>query len=63
MKLVNISFRVLHFLKDDNHGKSICRLLHILAQFSFATSQKELDYYHQKMSIRVAAQVAERFIT
>ena len=28
--------------------KNICRLFHVLAQFPFTTSERELDYYHQK---------------
>ena len=34
-----------------------------LAQFLFTTSETELDYYHQKVSVRVASRVAERLET
>ena len=40
-----------------------CRLFHFLAQFVFTTSEKELDYYHQKVNVRVASRVAERLKT
>ena len=30
------------------------RLFHLLAQFPFATSETELEYYHQKVNVRVA---------
>ena len=43
-----------------NHGQHICILFHVLAQFSFTTSESGLDYYHQKMIVRVASRVAER---
>ena len=31
-----------------NHVKSICRPFRILVQYSFATSEGQLDYYHQR---------------
>ena len=37
-----------------NVRQNICRLFHFLAQFSFSTSETELDYYHQKVNVRVA---------
>ena len=37
-----------------NLAQNICRLFHFLAQFFFTTSETELDYYHQKVSARVA---------
>ena len=43
---------------SDNLGQNICRLFHFLAQFLFTTSKTELDYYHQKVSARVASRVA-----
>ena len=46
-----------------NFGQSICRLFHVLVQFFFTTSETELDYYHQKVTERIASQVAERFKT
>ena len=42
-----------------NHGKNIDRLFHILRQIPFTTSERKLDYYHQKVNIRVASQVAK----
>ena len=46
-----------------NHGKNICRLLQILAQFSFTTSERKLDCYNKKVNIRVASQAVERLKT
>ena len=43
-----------------NLGQNIWRLFHFLAQFFFTTSEAELVYYHQKVSVRVASRVAER---
>ena len=37
-----------------NLGQNIRRLFHFLAQFIIATSETELDYYHQKVNARVA---------
>ena len=34
--------------------KKFCRLLHVLLQFLFITSETELDYYYQKVKIEVA---------
>ena len=45
---------------DYNLGQNICRLFHFLAQFVFTTSETEVDYYHQKVNLRVASRVAER---
>ena len=42
------------------YGKNLCRLFHILAQFPFTTSKSELDYYHQKVNVRVGLRVAEQ---
>ena len=39
------------------------RLFHFSAQLFLTTSETELDYYHQKVSVRVASQVAERLKT
>ena len=33
--------------------KNICRLFRILARFPFTTSERELDYYHQRLHVRV----------
>ena len=46
-----------------NLGQNIRRLFHVLAKFVFTKSETELDYYHQKVSARVAARVAERLKT
>ena len=43
-----------------NLGQKICRLFHVLAQYPFTTSETELDFYHQKVNIRVTSRVAER---
>ena len=42
---------------------NIWRLFHFLAQCFFTTSETDLDYYHQKVSVRVASRVAERLKT
>lgn len=34
------------------HGKYICRLLHILTQSPFNTSERRLDYYHQQANCK-----------
>ena len=44
-----------------NLGQNICRLFQVLALFGFTTSETELDYFHQKVNIRVAFWVAESF--
>ena len=46
-----------------NLGRNICRLFHVLAKFLFITCKTELDYYHQKVNLRVALQFAERLKT
>ena len=47
-----------------NLEQNICRLFHVLAQFLFATSETEPDYYHQKENVSgVASGVAERLKT
>ena len=43
-----------------NLGQNICRIFHFLAQFLFTTSETKLDYYHQKVNVQVAYQVAEQ---
>ena len=45
-----------------NFGQ-ICRLSHVLAEFLFATSETELDYYYQKMNVRVTTWLAEQHKT
>ena len=49
--------------KSYNLGQNNCRLFHNLAQFLFTTSKTELEYYHQKVNVRVALRAAERFKT
>ena len=46
-----------------NLEQNTCRLFHFLVQFVFTTSETELDYYHQKVNIPVASQVAEQLKT
>ena len=43
-----------------NLGQNICRPFHVFAQFLLTTSESELDYYHQKMNVRVATRDVER---
>ena len=58
-----------HFIQPEsvvyksihNHGKNICGRFHILAQFSFIVSDTELDYYHQKINLKVTSRAAEQF--
>ena len=45
---------------SDNEGKNTWRLFHILEQFSLNTSEKKLDYYNQKVNIRISSRVAQR---
>ena len=40
--------------------QNICRLFHVLAQFLFYTSEMELDYYHQKVNVRVILRVSKQ---
>lgn len=51
------------YRKSLNHGKNIQSLFHILAQFPPTTSESELDYYHQKVNIRVASRFTEQLKT
>lgn len=39
---------------SDNHRKNISRLFQILAKLLFPTSGRKLDFYHQKVNLRVA---------
>ena len=41
----------------DNHIKTICRLFLILVQYLLTKSERELDYYNQKVDIRVAQRI------
>ena len=46
-----------------NLGQNIWRVFHFLVQVFFTTSETELDYYHQEVSVRVASRIAERLKT
>ena len=48
---------------SSNHGKNICKLFHILKQFTFSTSERELDYYQKMVNLRVASWAAKRLKT
>ena len=48
---------------SHNLGQNICGLVHFLAQLLFTISETKLDYYHQKVNVRVASRVAERLKT
>ena len=50
-------------LPTNNHGKNICRLFHILEEFPFNASERELEYCQKKMNIVVASRAAERLRT
>ena len=41
-------------MEHYNLGQNIWRVFHVLLQFLFTTSETELEYYHQKVSVRVA---------
>lgn len=43
-----------------NLVQKICRLFHALAQFLFSISERNLDYYHQEVNVRVVSRVAGR---
>ena len=45
---------------SDNLGQNIRRIFNFLAKFLFTTSERELDYYQEKRSARVASRVAKR---
>ena len=44
-------------------GQKIFGLFYFLAHLVFTTSEMKLDYYHQKVNVRVASQVAKRLKT
>ena len=59
-----ISYKIRNYLnicstKQLQSWKNTWRLFHILTQFLFTTSETKLDYYHQKVSVRVTSRVAE----
>ena len=41
----------------DNLGQNTWRFFHVLANFSFTTSETEGDYYHPKANTRVVSRV------
>ena len=46
--------------KDLHRLQNILRLFYFLTWFPFATSEKELDYYQQKLNVKVVSRVAEQ---
>ena len=59
-----ISYKIRNYLnicstKQLQSWKNTWRLFHVLTQFLFTTSETKLDYYHQKVSVRVTSRVAE----
>ena len=46
-----------------NLGQNICRPSNIFAHLLSITNEMELDYYHQKVNVRVVSRVAERLKT
>ena len=40
--------------------KNIWKICHVLAQFLFSRSETELNYYYQKVNLRVVSRVAEQ---
>ena len=51
------------FLSYYNLAQNICRRFDSLAQILSTESETELNYYHEKVSVRVATRVAERLKT
>ena len=41
----------------NDFGQNLWRLFYYLAQFVSTTCERTLDYYHQKVDVRVAEQV------
>ena len=62
-KISNMKKQKINIWTTFNLRQNICRLFHFLAQFVFTTSERELDYYHEKVHVGVASQVAERLKT
>ena len=44
-------------------GKNMLRLFHILAWFTFTTSEVELDYNYHRVIVPVALPVEEKLVT
>ena len=55
----NVGLRAVSAMLD----KIFADFFYFLAQFIFTTSGTELDYYHQKVNVRVASQVFKRLKT
>ena len=53
----------LKFFGRSQSLRKYLETIHLLAQFLFTASETELDYYHQKISVRVALRVVERLKT
>ena len=49
-----------HEFQTNSHRQDIFRFAPILAQFSFSTNELELDYWHQKVNVRVVSPAAVR---
>ena len=45
-----------------NLGQKFVDFFHFLAQFLFTLSEMELDYYHQKVNVRVAERLKTSFL-
>ena len=57
-------FNLSVFIQEScNLGQNICRLFHVLVHFLFTINETEVDYYHQKVTARVASPVAEQLNT
>ena len=46
-------------LQACNLGQNLFRLFQVLVQIPFTTSETELDYYQQKVNVRVASRIIE----
>ena len=47
----------------DNHGKMVCRLFHILAEFPFTTCGRGIDYYHKRVNVWAASRADKKLKT
>ena len=46
--------------KIFNRGQIICRLSHALAQSPFTTRKAELDYFPEKVNVRVTSRLVKQ---
>ena len=53
----------LHGTSWFENYKLICKLFYIFTKFLFPVSERELDYYHQKVNIEVPLEDAEQLKT